>query len=140
MRRVTFTMKAKIIKLNGQNRNHKEMGLDGGDDHKENNQPKEKEDALSHKISSLKQNAFALIQEVKELGNLSYLDLTSGIDLYEEIHRFEVRLIQQALEETDGHQVQAARLLGLNITTLNAKIKRYGIDPHEPLKEEHSVY
>lgn len=135
---MTFTVKAKIIKLNGQNDNHKENGQN--DNHNENAQPEEKKDALSHKISSLKQNAFALIQEVKELGNLSYLDLTSGIDLYEELHRFEVRLIQQALEETDGHQVQAARLLGLNITTLNAKIKRYGIDPHEPLKEEHSVY
>ena len=131
-------MKAKIIKLNGQNVKHAENNSDAR--LKAAAQPEEKKDALSHKISSLKQNAFALIQEVKELGNLSYLDLTSGIDLYEELHRFEVRLIQQALEETDGHQVQAARLLGLNITTLNAKIKRYGIDPHEPLKEEHSVY
>jgi DNA-binding NtrC family response regulator len=131
-------MKAKIIKLNGQNGQHKENEADGKQT--EHKQPEEKKDALSHKINSLKQNAFALIQEVKELGNLSYLDLTSGIDLYEELHRFEVRLIQQALEETDGHQVQAARLLGLNITTLNAKIKRYRIDPHEPLKEDHSVY
>lgn len=98
-------------------------------------QLKMKEDALSLKISSLKQNAFALIQEVRELGNLSYLDLTRGIDLYEEVRRFEVRLIRQALEETDGHQVRAAQILGLKLTTLNEKIKRYGIDPHEPLKE-----
>jgi DNA-binding NtrC family response regulator len=137
-------MKAKIIKLNGRSGNPKEHARH--DNYNKSAaatttaQPGERKDALSDKISSLKQNAFALIQEVKELGNLSYLDLTSGIDLYEEVHRFEVRLIQQALEETDGHQVQAARLLGLNITTLNAKIKRYGIDPHEPLKEEHFVY
>ena len=97
---------------------------------------KTKDDALSRKIGSLKQNAFALIQEVRELRNLSYLDLTRGIDLFGEVRRFEMKLIRQALEETDGRQVQAARMLGLKMTTLNEKIKRYGIDPHEPLKEE----
>ncbi|MDQ3713944.1 MAG: hypothetical protein M3388_17230 [Acidobacteriota bacterium] len=97
---------------------------------------KTKDDALSQKISSLKQNAFALIQEVRELGNLSYMDLTRGIDLFEEVRRFEKKLIRQALEETDGRQVQAARMLGLKMTTLNEKIRRYGIDPREPLKEE----
>jgi len=95
-----------------------------------------KNDALSQKIGSLKQNAFALIQQVREVANLSYLDLTRGIDLFEEVRRFEMKLIRQALEETDGRQVQAARMLGLKMTTLHEKIKRYGIDPHEPLKEE----
>jgi transcriptional regulator with GAF, ATPase, and Fis domain len=47
-----------------------------------------------------------------------------------------MKLIRQALEETDGRQVLAAKMLGLKMTTLNEKIKRYGIDPHEPLKEE----
>ena len=92
---------------------------------------KTKNDALSQKIGSLKQNAFALIQEVRELGNLSYLDLTRGIDLFEEVRRFEMKLIRQALEETDGRQVTTVRMLGLKKTTLNKKIKRYGIDPHE---------
>ncbi|MDQ3714004.1 MAG: hypothetical protein M3388_17550 [Acidobacteriota bacterium] len=95
---------------------------------------KTKNDALSQKIGSLKQNAFALIQEIRELGNLSYLDLTRGIDLFEEVRRFEMKLIRQALEETDGRQVQAARMLGLKMTTLNEKIKRYGIDPRQPLQ------
>ena len=98
---------------------------------------KKKNDALSQKIRTLKQNTFALIQEVRELGqNLSFLDLTRDIDLFEEVRRFEIRLIRQALEKTDGRQVQAARVLRLKITTLNEKIKRYGIDPREPLKEE----
>lgn len=97
---------------------------------------KTKNDALSQKIGLLKQNAFALIQEVRELGNLSYLDLTRGIDLSEEVRRFETKLIRQALDETDGLQIQAAKMLGLKMTTLNGKIKRYGIDPREPLKEE----
>lgn len=94
------------------------------------------ENALERKISSLKQNAYALIQEVKELEDLSFTDLTRGIDLYEEVRRFEVRLIRHALEETDGHQVRAALMLGLKLTTLNEKIKRYGIDPRETGKGE----
>jgi transcriptional regulator with GAF, ATPase, and Fis domain len=85
--------------------------------------------ALTDKINSLRQNAFTLLQEVKQLSSLSYADISRGIDLYKETCRFEIRLIQKALEETDGNQVRAARLLGLNNTTLNAKIKRYGIDP-----------
>jgi DNA-binding protein Fis len=85
--------------------------------------------ALTEKINSLKQNAFTIIQEIRSLNNLSFADISRGIDLYEETCRFEIRLIQRALEETDGNQTRAARLLGLNLTTLNAKIKRYGIDP-----------
>ena len=85
--------------------------------------------ALIDKIKSLRENAFSLLQEIKELSSLSYGDISRGIDLYEETCRFEIRLIQKALEETDGNQTRAARLLGLNLTTLNAKIKRYGIDP-----------
>ena len=90
----------------------------------------ESDSALSSKINALKQNAFALIQEVRDLGNLSYQDLTKGIDLHEELRRFEIRLIRQALEETDGNQTHAAQLLGVKLTTLHEKIKRYGIDPH----------
>ena len=56
-----------------------------------------KNDALSQKIGSLKQNAFALIQEIRELGNLSYLDLTRGIDLFEEVRRFEMKFFFKIL-------------------------------------------
>lgn len=91
-------------------------------------QPRELIDA---KITMLRQNAFALLQEIKELGSLSFAEVGNGIDLYSEMRRFEIKLIHRALEATDGHQVNAARLLGLNVTTLNAKIKRYGIDPHD---------
>lgn len=95
-----------------------------------------KRETVEEKISLLKVNAFALVREIKELGSVSFTDISRGIDLYNEMRRFEVRLIQRALEETDGHQVNAARLLGLKVTTLNAKIKRYGLDPHELFDNE----
>ena len=48
-------------------------------------------------------------------------------DFYDEVKRFEIDLIRRALDQTSGHQSRAARLLGLNATTLNSKIKSYNI-------------
>lgn len=47
--------------------------------------------------------------------------------LHDEVREFEIELINKALSETHGHQRQAAKLLGLKVTTLNAKMKRYNI-------------
>ncbi len=55
------------------------------------------------------------------------IDLTRGINFYDEVRRFEIDLIRRALDQTGGHQSRAARLLGLNATTLNSKIKTYNI-------------
>jgi transcriptional regulator with GAF, ATPase, and Fis domain len=55
------------------------------------------------------------------------VDVGRGVDFYDEVRRFEVDLIRRALEQTSGHQSRAARLLGMNATTLNSKIKTYNI-------------
>ncbi len=55
------------------------------------------------------------------------IDLSRGINFYDEVRRFEIDLIRRALDQTGGHQSRAARLLGLNATTLNSKIKTYNI-------------
>jgi DNA-binding NtrC family response regulator len=57
----------------------------------------------------------------------SVIDVTRGIDFYDEVRRFEIDIIRRALEQTSGHQSRAARLLGMNATTLNSKIKTYNI-------------
>ncbi len=62
-------------------------------------------------------------------GTSSEIDIALGIAFYEEVKKFEIDLIQRALEQTAGHQSRAARLLGLNATTLNSKIKSYNIMP-----------
>ena len=49
------------------------------------------------------------------------------VKLYDEVRKFEADLIRAALVRTGGNQSRAARLLGVKHTTLNAKIKRYGI-------------
>lgn len=50
-----------------------------------------------------------------------------GFDFYEAVRRFEVSLIERALFESGLNITQAARLLGMNKTTLHAKIKRYNL-------------
>jgi DNA-binding protein Fis len=59
---------------------------------------------------------------------LQNIDLGKGIDFYSEVQRFETALIKLALEQSEGNQARAARLLGLRATTLNSKIKVYEID------------
>ncbi|HLM59450.1 MAG TPA: sigma-54 dependent transcriptional regulator [Pyrinomonadaceae bacterium] len=55
------------------------------------------------------------------------IDISRGVNFYDQVRRFETDLIRRALDQTGGHQSRAARLLGLNATTLNSKIKSYNI-------------
>lgn len=55
------------------------------------------------------------------------IDLSRGISFYDEVNRFQIELIRRALEVTGGHQSRAAKLLGMNTTTLNSKIRYYNI-------------
>ena len=55
------------------------------------------------------------------------IDISRGVNFYDEVRKFEMDIIRRALEQTGGHQSRAARLLGLNATTLNSKIKAYNL-------------
>jgi DNA-binding NtrC family response regulator len=61
-------------------------------------------------------------------GTSAGIDVTRGVNFYDEVRRFEIDLIRRALDQTGGHQSRAARLLGMNPTTLNSKIKTYNIN------------
>lgn len=89
------------------------------------------EATLSNHVEVLKELAQALIREIDRLRNTQLPDVGRGVNFYEEVERFEVNLIRSALERTGGHQTRAARLLGINVTTLNHKIKRYRIELDE---------
>ena len=45
--------------------------------------------------------------------------------------RFEKPLIEHVLERTEGNQLKAAKILGMNRNTMRAKIKKLGIDPDQ---------
>ncbi len=72
------------------------------------------------------QAARAVVREGAGAG--SSIDVSRGINFYDEVRRFEIDLIRRALDQTGGHQSRAARLLGMNPTTLNSKIKTYNIN------------
>ena len=54
-----------------------------------------------------------------------------GFDFYEQVHRFEMLLIRGALRHAHGSQTKAAQLLGLNLSTLNTKIRIYKINVND---------
>src|SRR5215831_10130426 len=55
--------------------------------------------------------------------------IESGSSFVESMSKFEIQLIENALEHVAGNQTKAARLLGIPLTTLNCKIRKYEIDP-----------
>jgi DNA-binding NtrC family response regulator len=72
------------------------------------------------------QAARAVVREGS--GASAAIDVGRGVNFYDEVRRFEIDLIRRALDQTGGHQSRAARLLGMNPTTLNSKIKTYNIN------------
>jgi DNA-binding NtrC family response regulator len=74
----------------------------------------------------------AALERIRETeGSAGDIDIARGVNFYDEVKKFEIDLIRRALDQTGGHQSRAARLLGLNATTLNSKIKTYNIFPQK---------
>ena len=109
-------------------------------------------DANTHNASELEQRvqqltllARALANEIESLQvELSADDSREqiqlddeGIDFYNEVERYEIELIKSALNHCGGNQTQAARLLRMKSTTLNAKMKHYGLNPVRALTLQH---
>jgi transcriptional regulator with GAF, ATPase, and Fis domain len=80
------------------------------------------------RMMSLKVLTLSLLREIAAAETIGEGEGNNGIDLQAEVRRFETELIRSALMLTSGCQRQAARLLGTKVTTLNTKIKRYGIE------------
>jgi DNA-binding NtrC family response regulator len=91
--------------------------------------------APADRLEKIKDMASALLQEAESLahGNalaeasnaVEDLNERSRMNFFDEVRRFEMRLIGRALELAGGNQARAARILGLGTTTLNYKIKSY---------------
>jgi DNA-binding protein Fis len=91
-----------------------------------------------NRVQRLRELADTLLRETERLARdkafndesnrFQALNFSDGIDFYDEVQRFEIGLIRLALDQTNGHQARAAQLLGIKPTTLNSKIKLYGIE------------
>jgi DNA-binding NtrC family response regulator len=88
--------------------------------------------ATSVRLKTLREMTLALLQEIESIKGHGSFEARPTVDFADEVRRFETDLIRWALLRTGGHQRRAARILNLKVTTLNAKIKRYRIQPHAP--------
>jgi transcriptional regulator with GAF, ATPase, and Fis domain len=62
-----------------------------------------------------------------------------GLSLRDVVDRVEARLIQQALELTSGNKNRAARLIGMNRTTMLEKMKKKGIEFERPMDDRYGA-
>ncbi len=85
--------------------------------------------AATNKIELLRTLIQALVILVDEIGNGNGAATSRSVTLAEDVQKFETNLICNALRQTRGNQKQVSILLGIKQSTLNEKIKRYGIDP-----------
>lgn len=93
----------------------------------------EQELPLTSKFRMLMDLTLTLVKEIellKDIEELQALGHQRRLSLKEQLNHFETEMIRKALIHTGGHQSRAARLLGVKVTTLHEKIKRYGIDPY----------
>ena len=86
---------------------------------------------LDCRIECLMVLAQTLLREIEILREQSGTLRFTNANLPAEVHRFEAELLRTALIRTRGRQRRAARLLGMKVTTLNSKIKRYQINLEE---------
>lgn len=85
-----------------------------------------------HTLNSLREAALTVLREVDSLTNCQSSPPPQKFGLQEEVQRYEIELIKDALQRTRGNQRRAAKLLGVKVTTLNCKIKRFGISIPDP--------
>lgn len=83
---------------------------------------------LAHTLSKEVETLASDKAFTEESNKLRTMNIAEGIDFYQEVTSFEINLIKLALDHTGRNQAAAARLLHIKATTLNFKIKLYGIE------------
>ena len=97
-----------------------------------------REAALDSRLEALREVALNLLNEVESLQRAQPPHPDRKLRLHDEVRQFEIDLIRTTLDRTNGNQTRAARLLGVNLTTLNTKIKRHKISfaGHEAVADD----
>jgi DNA-binding NtrC family response regulator len=81
----------------------------------------------NREVKELRKTTLLLWHDLLTLESYYCLEIQDRVDFFEEVRKFETRLIKRALLQAGGSQRKTARLLGINTQTLNSKIKRYRI-------------
>lgn len=87
---------------------------------------------VANRLDALKTLTKLLLYEVESLAEVSpsikLSEHNGAINLNDQVQRFEMKLISDAMLSAKGNQRKAAKMLGMKTTTLHAKLKRYEID------------
>lgn len=98
------------------------------------------QESFGSRIDALRAVTMLLLREIDSLEkSISVGDAPSDDADYclsEKLEKLEIDMIRCALIKTNGRQNQAAKLLGMKQTTLNAKIKKYEIEWRVPGAED----
>ncbi|HNQ14191.1 MAG TPA: helix-turn-helix domain-containing protein [Pyrinomonadaceae bacterium] len=68
-----------------------------------------------------------LQEELAAVNDAAKAEFRGNYDLHQQTRNFEIEMIRHALYLTNNNQQRAAQMLGIKYTTLNAKVKRFGI-------------
>ena|SRR5437868_2271115 len=98
-----------------------------------NNSTSSEKVLMQNQLEALKSLSFLFIREINSLEQMQAtleeeIENEQPICLLTELQRIEVKMIRCAMIRSMGNQTKAAKLLGLKVTTLNTKLKRYKID------------
>jgi len=97
------------------------------------------EESENASLTLLKQNSLEALETLSLLvmreievlkaaqESFSFENTNQRISFEDVVQNFEIGLIRNALAHCNGNQTKASELLGIKPTTLNQKIKRYGI-------------
>lgn len=94
--------------------------------------------AESIRIKLLKVLTLTLLRELEGVGAKPNR-VADEFNLQNEVEHFEAELIRSALIMTGGRQRRAAKLLGMKVTTLHSKIRRYGLNASIAPHSDHAT-
>jgi DNA-binding NtrC family response regulator len=79
------------------------------------------------KMEVLRSMVRSLLHEAALRTQPVQIDPEKGIDFYDSVARYEIQLIESALEVSGGRQNRAAKLLNMRTSTLCSKMKQLNI-------------
>jgi DNA-binding NtrC family response regulator len=79
------------------------------------------------KMEVLRSMVRSLLHEAALRTQPVQIDPEKGIDFYDSVARYEIQLIESALEVAGGRQNRAAKLLNMRTSTLCSKMKHLNI-------------
>ncbi|HXG85681.1 MAG TPA: helix-turn-helix domain-containing protein [Pyrinomonadaceae bacterium] len=82
--------------------------------------------SIAQKLEAINRIAGVVLKEVETFTARNFSG-SENINYYEEIERFEIELLLFALYRANGNQRRAARILNINPTTLNSKVRKFNL-------------